>query len=184
MRRYRCRLEPCGSLLIPPDANVRDTAWERTRALRDGRWDVLEQEPLYGPDGAQVRVGAEWSGVNVWLPVFNTVLYSAWRVQRGHGLLHVCICIYVCVGALPCFLALGKTDGARLAAKQPRTAPEICCDLIASDGPPSLSSSHRCRQHRPRQTPAARTSSHSHPSSSACSSHATSPHSRPVSSRL
>ena len=31
---YQCRLEPSGSLLIPPDYNVRDTDWERARRLR------------------------------------------------------------------------------------------------------------------------------------------------------
>lgn len=32
--RYNCRLEPCGSLLIPPDFNVGVTDWERSMRLR------------------------------------------------------------------------------------------------------------------------------------------------------
>lgn len=31
---YLCRVEPCGSLLIPPDYNVRITDWERSMRLR------------------------------------------------------------------------------------------------------------------------------------------------------
>ncbi|MEW5301462.1 MAG: hypothetical protein WDW36_004321 [Sanguina aurantia] len=42
---YSCRLEPRGSLLIPPDYNVGVTDWERSLRLREGRWMVLEEEP-------------------------------------------------------------------------------------------------------------------------------------------
>ncbi|GFH22343.1 uncharacterized protein HaLaN_19795, partial [Haematococcus lacustris] len=42
------RLEPQGSLLIPPDFNVGVTDWERSMRLRDGRWAVLEAEPERG----------------------------------------------------------------------------------------------------------------------------------------
>ncbi|KAL6763038.1 hypothetical protein V8C86DRAFT_3130291 [Haematococcus lacustris] len=45
---YGCRLEPQGSLLIPPDFNVGVTDWERSMRLRDGRWAVLEAEPERG----------------------------------------------------------------------------------------------------------------------------------------
>jgi hypothetical protein len=33
---YQCRLEPCGSLLLPPDYNVGITDWERLCSLRWG----------------------------------------------------------------------------------------------------------------------------------------------------
>jgi len=42
---YECRMEPRGSLLIPPNVNVTTTDWERSMRLRDGRWAVLETEP-------------------------------------------------------------------------------------------------------------------------------------------
>lgn len=42
---YGCRLEPQGSLLIPPDFNVGVTDWERSMRLREGRFAVLEAEP-------------------------------------------------------------------------------------------------------------------------------------------
>ncbi|GFH06526.1 aldo_ket_red domain-containing protein, partial [Haematococcus lacustris] len=58
----RCdfRLEPRGSLLIPPDFNVGVTDWERSMRLRDGCWAVLESEPELGAaaagnPGPQVR---------------------------------------------------------------------------------------------------------------------------------
>jgi len=44
-RGYRCRMEPQGSLLIPPDFNVGLTDWERAKRLRSGSFDVLEIEP-------------------------------------------------------------------------------------------------------------------------------------------
>ncbi|KAL6747530.1 hypothetical protein V8C86DRAFT_1309050 [Haematococcus lacustris] len=49
---YRCRLEPRGSLLIPPDFNVGVTDWERSMRLRDGCWAVLESEPELGAAAA------------------------------------------------------------------------------------------------------------------------------------
>lgn len=42
---YHCRLEPTGSLLIPPEFNVGITDWERSMRLREGRFAVLEAEP-------------------------------------------------------------------------------------------------------------------------------------------
>lgn len=42
---YSCRLEPRGSLLIPPDFNVSITDWERSMRLRDGKFAVLDSEP-------------------------------------------------------------------------------------------------------------------------------------------
>lgn len=42
---YKCRLEPKGSLLIPPDFNVGVTDWERSLRLREGRFSVLPEEP-------------------------------------------------------------------------------------------------------------------------------------------
>ncbi|GFR41615.1 hypothetical protein Agub_g2340 [Astrephomene gubernaculifera] len=42
---YACRLEPRGSLLIPPDINVSITDWERSLRLRDGQFAVLDSEP-------------------------------------------------------------------------------------------------------------------------------------------
>jgi hypothetical protein len=42
---YRCRLEPAGSLLIPPDYNVGTTDWEKSLKLRRGEFSVLGAEP-------------------------------------------------------------------------------------------------------------------------------------------
>ncbi len=42
---YSCRLEPRGSLLIPPDVNVSVTDWERLLRLREGQFSVLDAEP-------------------------------------------------------------------------------------------------------------------------------------------
>lgn len=42
----RCRLEPAGSLLIPPESNVERTDWERALALQRGEYKVLEAEPM------------------------------------------------------------------------------------------------------------------------------------------
>lgn len=44
----RCRLEAAGSLLIPPEANVGVTDWERALALQRGEFQVLDSEPAYG----------------------------------------------------------------------------------------------------------------------------------------
>ncbi|KAL4457785.1 hypothetical protein ABPG75_012650 [Micractinium tetrahymenae] len=47
---YRCRLEPAGSLLIPPDYNVGMTDWEKSLKLRRGEFGVLgEQEAAPAP---------------------------------------------------------------------------------------------------------------------------------------
>ena len=43
---YRCRLEPAGSLLIPPAYNVGMTDWEKSLKLRKGEFSVLGAEPL------------------------------------------------------------------------------------------------------------------------------------------
>ena len=53
VRGYQCRLEPRGSLLIPPDFNVGLTDWERSKRLRKGVFDVLEMEPHGGEGGQQ-----------------------------------------------------------------------------------------------------------------------------------
>lgn len=45
----RCRLEPRGSLLIPPEAHVGVTDWERSMALQRGQYSVLEEEPQLDP---------------------------------------------------------------------------------------------------------------------------------------
>ncbi|GAX83061.1 hypothetical protein CEUSTIGMA_g10487.t1 [Chlamydomonas eustigma] len=44
-RGYQCRCEPCGSVLMPPEASVGLTDWERTKKLRSGHFQVLEAEP-------------------------------------------------------------------------------------------------------------------------------------------
>lgn len=41
----RCRLEPPGSLLLPPESNVSVTDWERALALQRGHYSVLDEEP-------------------------------------------------------------------------------------------------------------------------------------------
>jgi hypothetical protein len=41
----RCRLEPSGSLLLPPESNVSVTDWERALALQRGQYTVLDEEP-------------------------------------------------------------------------------------------------------------------------------------------
>lgn len=41
----RCRLEPAGSLLLPPESNVSVTDWERALALQRGQYTVLDEEP-------------------------------------------------------------------------------------------------------------------------------------------
>lgn len=48
---YKCRLEPKGSLLIPPDFNVNVTDWERSLRLREGRFSVLPEEPDHSMAG-------------------------------------------------------------------------------------------------------------------------------------
>lgn len=43
----RCRLEPSGSLLIPPESNVERTDWERALALQRGEYKILSDEPTF-----------------------------------------------------------------------------------------------------------------------------------------
>lgn len=52
---HTCRLEPHGSLLIPPDFNVAVTDWEMSLKLRDGRYSVLEAEPNVATSGGSGR---------------------------------------------------------------------------------------------------------------------------------
>lgn len=42
---YSCRLEPKGSMFMPPEFNVGITDWERSMRLREGKYEVLEEEP-------------------------------------------------------------------------------------------------------------------------------------------
>ena len=48
----RIRLEPAGSLLIPPESNVEKTDWERAIALQRGDYTVLDSEPVLPEDDA------------------------------------------------------------------------------------------------------------------------------------
>lgn len=59
----RCRLEPAGSLLIPPESNVERTDWERALALQRGEYRVLDAEPGVGgsEDAAVDPVYAGWT---------------------------------------------------------------------------------------------------------------------------
>jgi hypothetical protein len=43
---YNCRLEPSGTLLMPPEYNVGMTDWERSIRLRGGYYNVLAEEPV------------------------------------------------------------------------------------------------------------------------------------------
>ena len=59
---YRCRLEPRGSLLIPPEFNVSVTDWEKSNRLRKGEFSVLDSEPVL-PATAASRLfidSADW----------------------------------------------------------------------------------------------------------------------------
>lgn len=42
---YHCRMEPAGSLTVPPEHSVTLTDWERVKNLRNGAWMVLDREP-------------------------------------------------------------------------------------------------------------------------------------------
>lgn len=59
---YRCRLEPRGSLLIPPEFNVSVTDWEKSNRLRKGEFSVLDSEPVLPATAAsQLFIdGADW----------------------------------------------------------------------------------------------------------------------------
>lgn len=69
---YHCRLEPGGSLALPPDANVALTDWERSMRLRQGHFSVLDGEPwqgagssaeaLDGAAAAAAAAAAAWAG--------------------------------------------------------------------------------------------------------------------------
>lgn len=59
----RCRLEPAGSLLIPPESNVEQTDWERALALQRGEFKVLDQEPQVH-DSDPVYASASGNGGN------------------------------------------------------------------------------------------------------------------------
>ena len=49
---YAARLEPTGSLLLPPECNVGLTDWERSVRLRAGGWSVLDDEPVLSEGGS------------------------------------------------------------------------------------------------------------------------------------
>ena len=55
----RCRLEPSGSLLIPPESNVSVTDWERALALQRGEFSVLEKEPMISQSAMHSMDGIE-----------------------------------------------------------------------------------------------------------------------------
>ncbi|KAI8113688.1 hypothetical protein M9435_003682 [Picochlorum sp. BPE23] len=55
----RCRLEPSGSLLIPPESNVSVTDWERALALQRGEFSVLEEEPMISQSAMHSMDGVE-----------------------------------------------------------------------------------------------------------------------------
>ena len=44
----RCRLEPAGSLILPPASNLGVTDWERLLSLRRNEFKVLDAEPAVG----------------------------------------------------------------------------------------------------------------------------------------
>jgi hypothetical protein len=59
---YRCRLEPAGSLLIPPDYNVGMTDWEKSLRLKKGEFSVLGAEPAPRRLGEGLFLeGAAWA---------------------------------------------------------------------------------------------------------------------------
>jgi hypothetical protein len=60
----RCRLEPAGSLFIPPEANVGVTDWERALALQRGEFRVLDSEPAVGSEGGLEHVNGSFIGAN------------------------------------------------------------------------------------------------------------------------
>lgn len=43
---YKCRTEARGTLLMPPDHNVGLTDWEKALHLRQGRFQVLDSDPV------------------------------------------------------------------------------------------------------------------------------------------
>lgn len=50
---YNCRLEPSGTLLMPPEYNVGMTDWERSIRLRGGYYNVLPEEPVPSQNDGQ-----------------------------------------------------------------------------------------------------------------------------------
>lgn len=61
---YKCRLEPRGTLLLPPDYNIGMTDWERSLRLREGNYTVLDDEPETQPGDhpAAVEAGMQAAG--------------------------------------------------------------------------------------------------------------------------
>ena len=59
---YRCRLEPAGSLLIPPDYNVGMTDWEKSLKLRKGGADRTVSIRLQAPPASPPRDQRTLSG--------------------------------------------------------------------------------------------------------------------------
>jgi Protein of unknown function (DUF3110) len=55
----RCRLEPSGSLLIPPESNVERTDWERALALQRGEYKVLAAEPIFNQQQSEEIITSE-----------------------------------------------------------------------------------------------------------------------------
>ncbi|KAK9838318.1 hypothetical protein WJX81_004326 [Elliptochloris bilobata] len=59
---YSCRLEPRGTLLIPPDHNVGLTDWERSLRLREGQFSVLARDPVERQPGPALFSAPEYQG--------------------------------------------------------------------------------------------------------------------------
>jgi hypothetical protein len=57
----RCRLEPSGSLLIPPESNVDRTDWERSLALHRGEYNVLASEPIFNHEEIEISSESAFS---------------------------------------------------------------------------------------------------------------------------
>jgi hypothetical protein len=91
----RCRLEPAGSLIMPPSSNLGVTDWERLLSLRRNQYQVLEEEPalgapalapgffIDGPDwvyGDEVAAGAADLG-NIVDSKLQEKPIDAWRLQ-------------------------------------------------------------------------------------------------------
>lgn len=78
---YRCRLEPSGSLLIPPDYNVGMTDWEKSLKLRKGEFSVLGAEPA--PRPAEAGAGLFIDGPN-WVFDLAPVAQDEDEVRAEH----------------------------------------------------------------------------------------------------
>ena len=77
---YRCRLEPAGSLLIPPDYNVGMTDWEKSLKLRKGEFSVLGAEPLAAGHPSAAASGLFLDGPD-W--IFESAAVGAHGESRG-----------------------------------------------------------------------------------------------------